>query len=399
MKKKTIIILLILTLSIYALNINVQSVVTENNYRPTSIELTPHDPISITSDGNFTDYSFQGTGTEVDPYIIEGYNITTTEYYGILISGTTKYFIVRNCYVDAGSYGIYISNVADGTATVINNTCNNNDYGIYLYYSVLSTVANNTCSDNSYEGIWLDYSGSSTVTNNTCTNNNWDGILLEDSVLSTVTNNTCNDNSYDNGCGIALWSSGGSTVINNTCNNNDYGIIVFFSSSSTVFNNMCNNNSLVGIMLSTCDSSIVTINTCSNNYYNGIYLDDSAFCVITYNLIQENGEEYGVQLESSDNNRIHHNTFVDNNPGGTSQAYDEGINNYWYDTETSEGNFWSDWSGTGSYSIAGSADSFDLYPLEEPVVNEYPQIVLLTLLLSIVTLFLTRIISKKVKKN
>ena len=121
MKKKITLILLILTLAISALNINVQITAEENNYRPTSLELTPHDRISITSDSEFE--VFPGSGTSEDPYLIDGYNITTTSDEGIYIRGTTKYFIIRNCYVDANDYGIYITDVADGTATVINNTC------------------------------------------------------------------------------------------------------------------------------------------------------------------------------------------------------------------------------------------------------------------------------------
>ncbi|GAG78702.1 unnamed protein product, partial [marine sediment metagenome] len=50
MRKRTILILIVLTISIYALNINVQSAVEENDYRPNSLELTPHDPIEIASD-------------------------------------------------------------------------------------------------------------------------------------------------------------------------------------------------------------------------------------------------------------------------------------------------------------------------------------------------------------
>ena len=281
MKKRTTIIILILTLSIYTLNINVQSTVEENNYRSTSLELTPHDPIEITSDSDFED--FPGTGTVEDPYVIEAYSITTSNDFGIYISSTTKYFIVYNCYVDAWDYGIYIEYVADGTATIINNACNNNHY-----------------------------------------------------------------------YGISLYSSSSSAVIYNTCNNN----IIY-----------------------------------------GIYLEDSDFCVVTYNLLREN-EDYGVYFwYGSDNNLIHHNTFVDNNLGGTSQAYDRGTNNFWYDSTTQEGNFWSDWSGTDSYSIDGPANSIDLYPLGEPLIVEYPQIVVLTLMLSIIPLFLTRIISKKVKKK
>ncbi len=502
MKKRTILILLILTLSIYATNFNAQSAVEENNYRSTSLELTPHDPIYITSDSDFN--VFPGTGIEIDPYVIDGYNITTTEDYGIYITETTKYFIVCNCYVDVEEYGIYIDEVVYGTATVINNTCSNNGYdgiklkysgnstvennmcnnnvddsivlwssgssnvenntcnnnnrGIYLVFSGSSNVANNTCSNNNNYGIWLHYSGSSNVANNTFTNcglcisedtidaylsyiveNNWvngkklgfytnlDSIIISEPVYgqlklvnctnvtvrdqilnnattglslcyctySVIINITCNNN---NNRGIYLWSSGSSTVANNTCSNNGMGIYLCSSSSSIVANNTCNNNYCEGIRLYCSSSSTVANNTCNNNYY-GILLWSSDFCVVTYNLLQEN-EGYGVYLiYDSDNNLIHHNTFVDNNLEGTSQAYDDCVNNTWYDTATLEGNYWSDWSGIGSYSIDGDANSVDLYPLVEPVIVEYPQIVLITLLLSIVPLFLTRIISKKAKKK
>jgi len=84
-----------------------------------SFSLTPHDPIYITSDSGFA--VFPGSGTEEDPYLIDGYNITTTST-GISITDTTKHFVIRNCYVETNYIGIYITDVADGTATVANNT-------------------------------------------------------------------------------------------------------------------------------------------------------------------------------------------------------------------------------------------------------------------------------------
>ncbi len=486
MKKKATLVLLILTFAIYTLNINVQITAEENDYDPTSLELTPHDPISITSDSNFTDYGFPGSGTVEEPYIIEGYNITTTDDNGIFISMTTKYFVIRNCYVEAKYSGICIFNVTDGTATVINNTCSNNYWeGIMLYYSGSSTVTNNTCNNNG-DGIYLSYSGSSTVTNNTCNSNNGEGIKLCHSGSSTVTNNTCNNSDWDgiklynsdsstvtnntftncglyidehtidaylsytiennwvNGkklgfytnldsttisepiygqlilvkcnsvtvcdqilnyasVGLSLYSCTSSVIINNTCNNNYYqGIKFYYSESAKVENNTCNNN-WVGIKLHYSGSSTVINNTCTNNNKWGIFLASSTFCVVTYNLLQEN-EGYGVYSSSgSDNSIIHHNTFVDNNLGGTSQARDDGgTNTTWYDTETQEGNYWSDWSGIGNYSIDGSACSFDLYPLDEPVeysTDETQTYFTFTLLILVVPLMLTRIISKKVKKE
>ncbi|MHA1219780.1 MAG: right-handed parallel beta-helix repeat-containing protein, partial [Candidatus Heimdallarchaeaceae archaeon] len=208
-----------------------------------------------------------------------------------------------------------------------------------------------------------------------------------------VTNNTCNNSSY----GLYIDLSANSTVINNTCNNGGYGIYLSNSGSSTIDDNTFSNNDEVAIDFYASGNSTVTNNTCSNSNI-GINIDNSDFCNITYNLLQEN-EGYGICLRAnSDNNLIHHNTFVDNNLGGTSQAYDDGIRNTWFDDVSLEGNTWSDLSGAVFYLIDGSAISVDLYPLEEPIIVEYPQIVPLALLLSIVILFLTRTISRKLKK-
>ena len=87
---------------------------------------------------------------------------------------------------------------------------------------------------------------------------------------------------------------------------------------------------------------------------------------------QEN-VEYGIVLWGDDN-VVHHNTFVDNNIGGSSQAFDGGTNNVWYDISTLEGNFWSDYDGDGNYTMDGVGTA-DLYPLLEPVtppiIHEY----------------------------
>ncbi|MHA1203290.1 MAG: NosD domain-containing protein [Candidatus Heimdallarchaeaceae archaeon] len=235
-----------------------------------SFSFTPHDPIRILCDSDFgpSKYNFPGSGTEKDPYVIAGYGITTTLASGISISDTTKYFIIRYCYVNTNYSGILIDDVANGTATVLDNICVKNSVGIYI--------------------------------------------------------------------------------------------------------------------------------------------ENSDFCVITYNLLEKN-LFYGVFLDSDcDENIIHHNNFVANNPGGifgsTSQACDHGTTNTWYDTETLEGNYWDDWSGTGSYSIAGEAEASDPFPQNEllnpPVLsvpnNSDMQILVIILSLAIIPL---SIITRKRLKN
>lgn len=47
----------------------------------------------------------------------------------------------------------------------------------------------------------------------------------------------------------------------------------------------------------------------------------------------------------------------------SSQGYDEGVNNYWYNATTQIGNYWSDSSRSGGYSIDGSSGSMDEFSI------------------------------------
>jgi parallel beta-helix repeat protein len=347
-----------------------------------------HDPIAITTDGELAAVANSGTGTANDPYIIAGWNITGLSTHGISIIGTTKYFKIENCWVGSSNidYGIYVDSVASGTTTIINNTCNSNYYGISLWYANSSTVINNTCTSNRFAGINLEHSGSSTVAKNTCTYNSRDGIRLRDSNYLIVTNNTCTSNRY---AGINLEHSGSSTVAKNTCTSNRYaGINLEHSGSSTVVNNTCNNN-YYGVGIGLWGSAFTTLanNTCNSNYY-GIRLGDSNYLIVTNNTCNSNGEDgihlggsdnnsivwnimvgngaYGIELsDDSANNIIHHNDFIANGQD-TSQACDNGMNNQWYDDTGLEGNYWSDYNGTGSYLIDGTAGARDPYPSLSP---------------------------------
>ena len=558
MKKKLLLGIFVFGIILFALVFKTQSInallssdnqkkdqlnlaLSSTSHKLLDLSLIQHGPIEILNDDDFIDYGFSGSGTAGEPYIIENYDITTTNLKGIYINGTTKHFVIRNCYVDAHYSGIYISKVAEGTASIINNTvknneeygiflvnsanstlnnntCSNNKYGIYLHFSSDATLTNNTCSINKWNGIFLDSSSSATLMENTCSNNKMYGIYLVSSSGAILTNNTCNNNEYN---GIKQSSSSGTTLTNNTCNNNNYGIELINSANSTLDNNTCSNNiwygirldsssgailtnntfssnkeygihllysshstlesnkfyndgllisevsiedyltytvennwvndkllgfyinrnkviisdpifgqlifincneivvsnqeltnTSIGLYLRWCENANISNNTCSNNRY-GIYLDSSSSgatltentcsnnefhgiylssssgatltnntcsnnndhgirlygssdsCLITYNLLQENSE-YGIFLEvGSDNNIIHHNTFIDNYLGGSSQAYDEGTNNTWYDSIIQEGNYWNDWNEKEPYLIDGNSNATDPYPLNE----------------------------------
>ncbi len=148
--------------------------------------------------------------------------------------------------------------------------------------------------------------------------------------------------------GIVLSNASQSLIINNTIANNDLGVDIMDSENVTVANNTIFFN------------------------YEGISISRSDYTEIRYNLLQRN-DMYGVRVTSAfqPNIKIHHNTFIDNNLEkikGSSHAYDIQGNTFWYDPETMEGNYWSDWNGTGKYKIGGSILAYDPYPLKNPTV-------------------------------
>ena len=326
-----------------------------------SLNLVSSNPISIDSDDDFITYGFPGLGTAEDPYVIENYNITTTNTYGISIiytSGSTKHYIIRNCYIDASDFGIYIlypvtTNSVDNitnnicinnnwqgvylrgchNSIISNNICINNKGGISFYQSSMLTiknnvcmgsgisgtgidvsipivsgliaVVNNTCKNFEYCGIDIDNRGYKLrVENNTCENNGRDGIKVHGtSDQATVSNNTCSNNA---GTGIIMDGSNQSVASNNTCNNNTNNGIHFWGSCSIIANN-CNNNSMSGIMVEG-DSHLVLNNSCTNNT-NGIKLYGSHYSTLVNNTCINNRN--GIYLfHFSSSSIIINNTFT-----------------------------------------------------------------------------------------
>lgn len=542
-----------------------------------------HEPITIMKDEDFKYYNFPGEGSVSKPYIIENYNITTTDDYAIYMKSTTKHVIIRNCFLKANLTGIRIENVNSGSINItenicknnkyyginlvfssnvsvssnycndngllgiqlldcsdlnlINNTCNDSSYGIYLFNSDNITLTNNTLSNNFYASVKVECSSNINLINNTCTDNFYEGIRLDQSSNIVLMKNTCNNNhhgiyllnsnnliiynntfsksllfgitlkSVTNTClknntfyecglsisqntiddyfsltvennwingkllgyfinssgaiisspiynqlflincsdmivsnqdivnasdgltltycenttitnnhiknshsGIQLSSSFNVTLTKNTCEYNWYGISVHDSNICSLTNNTCNYNEHEGISLEDSSHITLTNNTCNYNdvdgidishstnvigienicYYNdwagislssseafltnneinyndhGLILGHSDNCLITYNVFKENTDYAISLLYESDYNKIHHNNFIDNKSGATSQAEDEWENNKWYDSSTHKGNYWSDWSGSGDYEIDGNANAVDLYPLSNP---------------------------------
>jgi len=103
-------------------------------------EYTQHVPVLIDEDADFVTQGWPGSGTDADPYIISGLNITYNLGTSLIsISNTDLYFSIQDCLLnDTGSVPpvVWLENVTHGTLEFLT---------IASYYSgIYCFNANNT---------------------------------------------------------------------------------------------------------------------------------------------------------------------------------------------------------------------------------------------------------------
>lgn len=197
----------------------------------------------------------------------------------------------------------------------------------------------------SFENIAIDGANGVVIAGNKIIFNA-QGIDVENSSNVAIENNTINGNGLDN-IGIMLSYSSDCKIVNNTVTNAIYdGIRLWFSNDNLLHGNLIEDNDC-GIFLHESSRNTVSENTVSGSGGPGIYLESGSL-----------------------NQRIFHNSFVDN----TNQAVVfGGSTNYWDDGYPSSGNYWSDYNGTdadgdgiGDSPYVIDAGNSDNYPLMQP---------------------------------
>lgn len=165
-------------------------------------------------------------------------------------------------------------------------------------------------------------------------------------------------------------------IINNTCiskTGSGGGIFLGDTINCTIINNICI-NFMQGIHLNYASHCLIMSNLIEDNNYQGINIRWSSFNIIINNTVKRS-PQHGIALVGDANsNKIYHNIILDNAQLDTydiddrltglinSQGFDEGNNNYWYDDVSTQGNWWSDYQGSGNYSIDGPVGTEDIYP-------------------------------------
>ena len=280
--------------------------------------LTPHGPIFIDSDANFTAANgvTGGTGTGASPYVIEGWVINAVSAAGVLLRATTAHVIVRNLQVNGSSMqnGIQLFDASNVTVDSVNAT--NALNGIYIYGSsdVLVRASNTSSSQNN--GIVVDTSIRVSVAGNHAWYNTYFGVLVNGSAAVTVTQNRA-EHSWR---GVFVVQSPGAVIAGNE-----------------VADEPWSPTEAMGLGIQDSNGAVVTENTVSSIAQTGIAVRNSIAITMTYNRVTQN--DLGVELIGS-NGTIHHNRFYFN-----FVQYADDLGNAWDAGYPTGGNYWSDYIG------------------------------------------------------
>ncbi|MFT4920910.1 MAG: nitrous oxidase accessory protein [Haloarculaceae archaeon] len=221
---------------------------------------------------------------------------------------------VRDARVTESTFGVWVDGVTD--AEIANTTIvgrddvpvrSNRGNGIQLWRARNASVHDNRITD-ARDGIYFSWANDVEATNNTL----WDlryGVHYMYSDHNTLRGNVA----FDNDVGYALMVSNHLTIVDNVAVNNT-------------------GRSGHGLMMKSIDDSTVAGNHLVGNG-KGLFVYNSLHNEIASNLMLAN--DVGVHLSAgSTDERIHHNTFVDNRDPvladvGQQVTWNESAGNYW----------------------------------------------------------------------
>ncbi|MFW9848946.1 MAG: right-handed parallel beta-helix repeat-containing protein [Candidatus Thorarchaeota archaeon] len=233
--------------------------------------LTDHVPVLIDEEADFTTQGWPGAGTEGDPWIISGLNITyNVAQPCIEIRDVTSYFVVRDCYVGqlANENGVRFDNVTHGVLeyTTINST---------LGYGMVLLDANNTL-----------------VAHSVIQSDGSNAIAAQDSFYSTI------DANYIVNYGLDILSCPNITVSNNEIADvSGFGIYIDDTNSSIIESNWIYDCTGDGIGLNYAHHTQVLSNTIENTGGDGIFVGLSEYSTIEDNVILYSGDS-GIQFNT-----------------------------------------------------------------------------------------------------
>jgi hypothetical protein len=332
----------------------------------------------VINDTNIASYSSSGTGNQNDPYIIDNLMIDTTDSLAVDFNGVSAgvYYELRDSHLIGSTYGVYIHDITNGEATIVNCTIEaalaigganakyltirectlkftqapNFRYGLTfenneVYYvgswsgSVMKIEdQDNIVEHNTYYGNY-SYFGVSRITNSSVrfnTLNNAGFSFSTDEIEDIITNDI--EGNVINGKPMGYFVNRNDEVINAE----DYAQVYIVNSTNTIIEDAYADHLYLGIQIHNCTD--VTVRDAYVSGHDGIEIKNSKGVQIEYSTIETfydgieldtvedvkllknyiSGAEYAIDAEIVDGLKLYNNTILNVKEFGVyiSEGYD-----------------------------------------------------------------------------
>lgn len=252
---------------------------------------------------------WQGDGSEIDPIVIQGYEIAAMGHdRGMYVRNTTHHLVIDNCYVHDATYAC-ISLVNVTNITVSSNNLVNGQRGIEVSWSNFVSMVGNNCTM-ANEGIAIMDSEWCSVVGNNCSGNIV-GMSAESCGNISMHLNTARGNVIS---GIRVVQTSHFVLANNTCVGGQFGVQALLSEFGSILNSTTSESSDTGIYLNSCHACTVEDNRCSRHGSCGICIEDSPGCRVRGN--EASGCGHGIRASRCDDIDVGENDCRDNRGHG-----------------------------------------------------------------------------------
>ncbi len=297
------------------------SLAQEPGIRLDSEDLTDHVPILINGTDDFVGQGWPGSGSEVDPFIIEALNITyDVGKVAIHITNTDAYFIIRDCYVNqmSNEVGIAFLNVSNGlveyctimsagrgieafdTAGTKIMHCDvlANQIAVFVYASSESEVSWNRMNSTTHRALTCSYCTDLTLSHNVLAGNNPSYYTA----VVRYSNHTTVTDEFSTGllAGYAF-EFDIDVEINNVAvphENQGYGIRLYTVEGASIAASEAHGTSRPGLQIYKCNATSVTDSTFGSQADIGIEIDWSNHTTLSSCNVVSSGEQ-GVVVSDS----------------------------------------------------------------------------------------------------
>ncbi len=289
-------------------------------------------PIWINENSDLPYFADKGSGTQNDPYILDGFDFSCDTSDIVHIENTNAFFILRNSQLNGSPYVVGIRLVNTTNAVLANNSITYCDFGIFQSDSVNNTIIGNVIEGCNSYGICISTGENNSLISNRVTFNRYSGFKIQYSSNNLLESNDAEDNregfyfsqcenqtliwnkAYRNNVtGFYFSGTTNCTLINNTASQNTYGFYLYLNSKSNLLlNNEADRNEYCGFQISYyCDNNTLINNTATENQNLGFRVYQSNNNTFTDNIAQWN-TQWGYLVFHSDFNILTTNKASDN---------------------------------------------------------------------------------------